>query len=229
MSSITEHWMTEGVASRLGLEEYIIADSFCRVGSSHGGAAIVLRKDIKYSQIPEIKQLSVEGNIEMVAIKIKKLNLSIMSIYRPPAGDVGMFLERLGDGLDKLQNEISHKICVTGDFNIDLLGKGKNKDGLVELLKSYGLKPVFNEPSRITPRSMTCIDNIFINVDGLSYQARTFDPKLSDHSVQELKLSVNTRPDTSYSCEFLLNNSNLLKFEKSRLVSGAGYEWRKEL
>lgn len=84
--------------------------------------------------------------------------------------------------LHKIDKE--KKTCVLiGDFNIDLLKHGQNNDTnkFIHQMFSSHFYPVINKPTRITPKTATIIDNIFINnVDRNSINGILMND-LSDH------------------------------------------------
>ncbi|XP_045463813.1 uncharacterized protein LOC123673371 [Harmonia axyridis] len=123
---------------------------------------------------------------------------------------------RLSDG-NVLKRPVN-KLCplpTEGDFNINFLESNKNSNEILELFESYGLFPAFNEASRINLNTETCIDNIFTNIYKESYKCRTYDPHLSDHSVQELKL-IDETPATKgqYITKYKITEENISKFEE---------------
>lgn len=71
---ITEHWLSSGILDRIFIENYVVASAYCRRSSRHGGAAIILRNNIPFKELSEIKDLSVDRIIEMTAIRIAKKN-----------------------------------------------------------------------------------------------------------------------------------------------------------
>ena len=54
---------------------------------------------------------------------------------------------------------------IKGNFNIDLLADDKfvASNDFYDMACSYGLQPLILQPSRVTLRSQTLIDNIFTN------------------------------------------------------------------
>ncbi|KAJ8704323.1 hypothetical protein PYW08_013047 [Mythimna loreyi] len=73
-------------------------------------------------------------------------------------------------------------IVICGDFNINILENNSNSSRFLNLFKSFNLSNVFTEPTRVTPTSATCIDNIFCNCDYLDKAIVNYLP--SDHSGQ---------------------------------------------
>ena len=64
------------------------------------------------------------NNIDLIAVEISKeelnnkLNVIILTLYRPPDIPPVLFNEKLNDLLKMLQQE-NKTICITGDFNIN--------------------------------------------------------------------------------------------------------------
>ena len=67
---------------------------FCREEGKHGGSAIFCKKHLKCKVRSRLSNMSVSGNIECAAVDcefgIKRA--VIMSIYRPPSGDIHVFM-----------------------------------------------------------------------------------------------------------------------------------------
>ena len=72
------------------------------------------------------------------------------------------------DFLEPLLTKISFEnkeVILLGDYNINLLNceSDKNKCNFLELMLYFSFMPQIMNPTRITPRSQTLIDNIFCN------------------------------------------------------------------
>ncbi|KAL3287122.1 hypothetical protein HHI36_001603 [Cryptolaemus montrouzieri] len=76
-------------------------------------------------------------------------------------------------------------IHLAGDFNLDFSRNSPEKTKVMELFESFGLYKVFEDPSRITSTSATCIDNFFTNIDISSSPKSTLNPQVSDHMAQK--------------------------------------------
>ena len=66
----------------------------------------------------------------------------------------------------KVVSSQPNKICaLMGDFNIDLVKYATNTHtgDFYDLLCSHSFKPLNLQPTRVTTRTATLIDNIFIN------------------------------------------------------------------
>lgn len=198
IACFTEHWLTADIISKINLGNYEVASSYCRQSSRHGGTAIVLRKDLPFKELLEVKSNSVEKQIELAGVRLTKYKILILSLYRPPSGDVSQCLDVLTKVLELCQALYpTDRLFVSGDFNIDFGKNSKDRQKTIEVLKMFNLDVVFSEPSRVTNISSSCIDNIFSNISIGSGGRFTFQPYLSDHMAQIVRFSVcNLEPET---------------------------------
>lgn len=120
IACITEHWLSQNLVEKINIQDFTVASSFCRTSSRHGGAAIAVRDGILCKEIRELKELSIESEIEVAAAGFVHLKLVIIALYRPPSGDVQLFLSTLSRILENCFDRYeNHKIIFSGDFNID--------------------------------------------------------------------------------------------------------------
>ena len=77
----------------------------------------------------------------------------------------------------------SKNIIVVGDFNIDILGKSKEKTNLNHIFKSYNLKQLIKKPTRIDPTSLKkkTIDHIWISDNMRELKTSNTMIGISDH------------------------------------------------
>lgn len=157
---VTEHWLR---CHQLifNFSNHQVGSSFNRVNAIHGGALILVNNQLKFKDRKDIVSLSVERTVEIACIELEQF--IILSVYRPPSG--------LYDCFEKVMDEVLHKICnsgksiiTCGDFNINLLENSGLSTKIISLFQSYNLENKFLEPTRITPTSATCLDNIYTDV-----------------------------------------------------------------
>lgn len=189
--AITEHHLNPNEESSIHLEDYQLASCFTRTNKKKGGSCIFIKEGIESEEIQHIKNESVETVIECSAIKLKNLNTIILCIYRPPNGDLQIFFQKLSAILDLLKHkDKKNKLCICGDFNIDLNNKNKKSKEFKDILTSYNLKPTIINNTRITKTSATLIDNIIIN-DFHYLNAQVIETGLSDHTLQQIEFLIN--------------------------------------
>ena len=112
-------------------------------------------------------------------------------MYRHHSG-VADFLETfLRPTLNKITN--TSKTCIfAGDFNIDLTQYGNNNhvDSFYDDVAGFSFRPLILQPTRVTNRSFTLIDNIFINDISCSSSGGNLTSSISDHFSQFCHLDI---------------------------------------
>ena len=92
-------------------------------------------------------------------------NIVVGVIYRPPNTDMNQFNQAWQHLLEYIKR--SRKLCyLLGDYNIDLFKSESQAatSDFLNLMYSYSFLPVIKRPTRITPFSVTLINNIFSKV-----------------------------------------------------------------
>lgn len=184
---ITEHWLGSDMLNACVINGFSIGSAYCRKVKKHGGAMILIKEGISFIERSDLKEISVEMDIEIAAIELKSSNTLIVSLYRSPNGDFNNFLDGLCSLLEIIEEESWNKsVFVCGDFNVNFLESTINRDNLTSLFMSYKFHHTMSQPSRICKTSQSCIDNIFTNINEDSYHAETVNLHISDHLAQIL-------------------------------------------
>lgn len=166
----------------INYENYCIASSFNRKSAIHGGSLILIRNNIKFKERKDVVGLSVECCTELSCVELE--SHVIVCVYRPPiAKNFTKFLEIMEDVL-KLVTKTNKHVIVAGDFNIDILEINALSDKFLGLFKSFNLFNIFFEPTRVTPTSAKCIDNVFSDCDPV--QKCIINSLQSDHKGQSV-------------------------------------------
>lgn len=212
----TEHWKTESQLVNYGVSNFQLLTSFCRQReNSHGGSAIFVSRDFTECKAREdIKSFSVSEVFECCGGEFKHDGFTyiVISLYRPPGPDLDLFLSKLDELIHSIINENVY-IFLLGDFNIDFLSSSQAKKQILTLFLTFNLKLQIFEPTRITSRSATCIDNIVTNYSRES-ESHVLHSLISDHTAQiiELDLKINSHKKIRYRN---FNNENKLFFKES--------------
>ena len=122
-----------------------------------GGVGILVRSTIKH----ELISSSISHNLEHIQVKIG--NDLVTSVYLPPMSVTTKAMEELENITSKKKTHY-----ILGDFNINLAeDQSLNDKSPAELLHTFCkgrmLIPLIRNPTRITPKSATIIDNILTN------------------------------------------------------------------
>jgi hypothetical protein len=157
---LTETWLKSDRMS-FNVKNYRVASVFSRVSAMGGGCMLLLKNGFKFKERTDLVGYSVERTCEIASVELQ--DFLVICIYRPPSSsNFSSFLAITEILLQKIfLSKKATLIC--GDFNIDLLSDTVERNNLVSLLKCYNLEYLFNEPTRVTLQSSTCIDNVFIN------------------------------------------------------------------
>lgn len=119
----------------------------------------------------------------LLDISYRSCKYTIISLYRPPSGDLNEFNSALSLFLDSNMRTFKGNTVIAGDFNIDLLKTEQHSDsnGFFDTMLLHGFVPTITRPSRITESSFTLIDNIFVNCFSDSYSSGLIYENFSDH------------------------------------------------
>ena len=111
--------------------------------------------------------------------------ITLCVCYRHPKGKVGHFTTALENTLSQIKN--TTPVIIAGDFNIDLIKTDSNiqHDNYAKLLLSNAFIPTITLPTRITERSKTLIDHIFVRLPPKQLESKITSGNLfcdiSDH------------------------------------------------
>ena len=154
-----------------------------RYGRNHGGGVAVIHK--QHLKI-ELKSHLTNKTEEILWVEVKgKQNFLLSVVYRPDYCDI-LFDDENESILEesvRKATEITNRVIITGDFNIDMSNPTHNQtEKLTDILTCYGLQQHVNKPTRINNSGKaTIIDHIWSNKDtNLIKNVDTFIA-LSDH------------------------------------------------
>ena len=187
---LSEHWLRNYNLSFL-IPNFHLASVYIRKTAIHGGSLVLVKNNIQNKERKDVVGLSVERVVELSCVELE--SYIIVCVYRPPTGDFGAFESTMEDALRKINNKRKY-VVVCGDFNVNLLDTNSPISvRLITLFKSFNLNHQYNEPTRITATSATCLDNIFCNCVPL--QKSIISNLTSDHCGQQISFSVNVNSD----------------------------------
>lgn len=177
MLCFTEHCMLQEEIEHLKVLDYSVVSSFCRENSKHGGSAILCGPAWETKTLGQLTDLSVEHECEVSAIEITKLDLVVVTIYRPPGGNFSILLDVINSILN-VSLGLKKYVILNGDFNIHFEKNYNLKEQFLDLTESYD----FREKVLVNTRKNHRLDNVFINFEDVcDCQITVFNPDLSDH------------------------------------------------
>ena len=116
---VTEHHLNNEQAKLLKIQGYSVGNMFCTKTKSKGGAGIFIKDNINFKPL-DMTRFCMEGDIELTAVEIDNYNLYVMTVYRPPSGNITTFLKTFHDASKELSTKNNKVVLVCGDFNINL-------------------------------------------------------------------------------------------------------------
>lgn len=206
---VTEHFLTCEKIKRCHIHGYHIGSAFCREHTRGGGTMIMLKNALHAKERNDIKDMSIENEVEMAAVEIEQLDALVVSIYRPPSGNINLFRETICELLDLFNDSTNMRsIFCVGDFNIDFSTKNSEADAVVDVFGTFNLHRMFHEYSRVTKTSKSCIDNIFSNIAKNDCTTTTIELHIADHMGQMLRFGVANTPKTMTDSVYLRDVSS---------------------
>ncbi|XP_069194283.1 uncharacterized protein, partial [Procambarus clarkii] len=168
---------------------------------SNGGVGLYIKEDLVCTELLN----STNEVVEVLGMKVEKLNLIIILIYKPPDTTIEEFTEqmhKIENILDNLANP-APDIIFLGDFNLPSLrwrtantniiagnDPGNNQPQVRELLRfcnKFSLNQQITEPTR----NENTLDLLFTNNDELIRDITISDTSYSDHKLIEVRTSIN--------------------------------------
>ena len=161
--------------------------------TQNGGAGIYVKKGIE-CDIRKDLNISLQNVCESMFIEIKnknKKNIIIGSIYRHHTAIQLFRSEYMDKTLNKLLKS-KKTVALLGDFNINLLDYSKHTaiNEYYDKISAVGFRPLILQPTRISSKSSTLIDNIFINDLTCFSNGGNIVTSISDHFMQFCKLDI---------------------------------------
>ena len=156
-----------------------------RVDKIGGGVCILADKSLRTRHRPDLEIESEILEHIVTEIKTDRKNILLVSGYRPPNTNVRKFLKEYKELIHQLRSQKNHEIILGIDHNLDLLKSHQHQQthDFIEVNLKKNLLPTISKPTRVTTKSATLIDNIFVST---KLQQNILEPliildDLSDH------------------------------------------------
>ena len=169
-----------------------------------GGVAVIYKQNIKV----EKNRYTTDQVEEILWCHVKTRESFMLGVvYRAEYTDIiddQKEENKLEENIRKV-SELSDRIILTGDFNIDLLDNAnRNTELLKGIYETYGLKQRINKPTRIDKSTSkpTLIDHIWETEDSKIIKATGTFVALSDHLGQYAKLNLNKQSEQKMKIKF---------------------------
>ncbi len=162
---------------------YHFEDNY-RKNIGRGGVAIYIHDKLKYKLRDDLAIFE-EGFFESCFIEIfnGKKNFIVGEVYRVPNTNEKNFIEKYESIID-LVNQENKNLIIGTDQNLDYLKieKHNNTADFLDTNLSSGILPTITKPTRITHKTATLIDNIYIKCESAhSCKSAILLSDISDH------------------------------------------------
>lgn len=177
---VSEHWLNLPNLEKIKLLDYTLISAFCRSNTRHGGVAIFASNNTNFKCI-DISKFCIEQHAEFCGVECRTASCAIVSVYRSSShGNFDIFKERFNGLLDYLSAKYKYFV-LTGDFNLDVMGRSEHARDLNNILVMYGSSCYITTPTRITNTTSACLDNVICNMLPEDIIAGVCDPGIADH------------------------------------------------
>ena len=181
---LCETFLNDKNFDKFNFQNYDMISEY-RKDKTKGGVSIMVRSNLKYIVRKDLT-LFRECKFESVFIEISRKNnknVIVGEVYRVPGTSETDFLSDYEQIVSKIKGE--HKCIVIGtDQNLDYLkiNVHGNTRKFFEFNLSNSLIPCITKPTRITHRSATLIDNIYVDAQLTSkVRSHIITTDISDH------------------------------------------------
>ena len=147
-----------------------------------GGVAIIFKDNIKVTPCKDLNKN--DDEIFWASTRIKNKQLLIGAIYRPGYCNIQDSISSLEDHL-QCAFQKTDRILMIGDLNVNLLATteedSRQKSALTDLFAIFGMRQVINLPTRVSEKTETLIDHIWVSTS-LDVVNAGITGGISDHS-----------------------------------------------
>ena len=156
------------------LERYQTPIYRTREKKKGGGIITFIKSNVRYRKI---STPFMEDHFESLGIEIinGEERICFVNLYRPPKGNLGLFLDTLREVINKTPG-----IIVMGDMNIDCRKTIPAQRRLSNLLLNEGYHQIITEFTRLGQRP-SLIDHVYTPISSNDYKTRTCENGISDH------------------------------------------------
>jgi exonuclease III len=186
---VAEHWLNSNEVKGLNILNYRLASSFGRKKNLRGGTAILAERGLS---VETIAVESTEKKFEVCAslLVLGSLKLLVCALYRPSNPENNVDYESFFTALDELilkllsvyKKRKFSKIMICGDFNINVLRKSADSVRLQQIFGKYDFSLLNGaSPTRVTGKSSTLIDLVFVGPGPFDASSRVESNIFSDH------------------------------------------------
>ena len=222
-------WRTQIKESQMNITTHKLISKH-RPDRIGGGVGILVHKDLRSRARPDLQMNTEILEHVIVELKTDKRNILLVSGYRPPNTNIKKFLVEYKNLIKHLNKEKNHEIVIGIDHNMDLLKTHLHPqtNEFLEINLKRNLLPTISKPTRITTKSATLIDNIFLSTKlQNNIESNIIMNDMSDHlpCLVVIKNQRKCMKESKTIISRLLTDNNLDKINEEL----ANINWDKEL
>ena len=172
-----------------------------------GGILVFCKNNLNVTQLTGIPFTVSNEDIESLVTVFKEnytKKCYIITVYRPPNGDVDVFCDQLDKLCKSLPDRENSDIILGGDFNIDFAKNSNHKSSLTRISKRFSLTQYIKEPTRPL-YGENIVDLIFCNSNKVQYTG-LLNWNVSDH----VPTLINIKKQKTFMALTLLINDTCL-------------------
>ena len=163
-----------------------------------GGTGLYIKSSHDFEVIESLTKSNFNIS-ESIFVELKHKsckNLIVGCIYRHHTPIETFLEEYFLETLEHISNESNKNCALLGDFNVNLLNYGihNSTDQFYDTISSFGFRPLILQPTRVTSKTATLIDNIFINDITCKSVGGNITSSISDHFFQFCQIDCFNKP-----------------------------------
>lgn len=208
---LTETWCNVNIPFMYSIPGYRVVDKNAYMNKCDG-----LCMYIKDSLSFDVVDCNLRGcnSICIDVVTPSGKSLKIIGVYRSPNGDVSNFLESVDEYISSIPNNVD--VCFVGDINLNLCSNNKITNEYLDLMNGKGYKPYITSYTRVTEKSETCLDHIFLKISDkmIKYKSgNILKTNITDHFSVSLNLGYkgNINKNISHKITYKKIDYNKLK------------------
>ena len=217
---LCETFLSDNNKDSCKLEDYELFSEH-RKKLTKGGVAIYIHKKLKYNERKDLNIFE-EGFFESCFIELftQRKNIVIGEIYRVPGTNENNFITKYEDLISKIKRE-KKDIIIGTDQNLDFLKihQHTNTAKFLDVNLTNDLLPLITKPTRITHRSCTLIDNIYVsNGIAKNLESIILTTEISDHLPCLALIGIGRRKETNKPNKIRcrkLNDANIARIKNA--------------
>ena len=157
-------WLNQTNYPRASIPGYKLI-GYIRSGKLGGETRLLIHNSLWCRQQKDIELNTDIFEHTVVELKTDTKNILLVSGYRPPNTNAPKFLKEYRDAVKLWKKQKNNDLVIGLDHNMDFLKSDKHTQTqeFLEMNLDSDLKPTITRPTRLTTKTATLIDNVFLS------------------------------------------------------------------